>query len=134
MLFGQNKINKIFNNLPFSHDSTDDDSAGQRSNDGGKLQRRRRRFLREWDRSKCVLVRGSIGIGRRRGRQGVCFGGVSADGDNELLVFLTVARLSAGEVKGSVLGEVEERVAVVHVQDWIFGVAALEVGRCHLNH
>ncbi|KAH0909499.1 hypothetical protein HID58_032820 [Brassica napus] len=37
-----------------------------------------------------------------------------------------MARMSAGEVKGSVLGEVEERVAVVHVQDRIFGVAALE--------
>lgn len=44
-----------------------------------------------------------------------------------------MAGMPTREVKGSVLGEVEERVTVVHVQDWIFGVTALEIGSRHLD-
>jgi hypothetical protein len=44
----------------------------------------------------------------------------------ELLLLFAVPLLSTGEVEFPMCGDVEERISIVHVQDWIFKVAAVE--------
>lgn len=43
----------------------------------------------------------------------------------EFLILLAVALLPTGEVEFPIRGDVEKRVAIVHVQDWIFEIAAV---------
>lgn len=75
----------------------------------------RRCRLRQWRWRKCV--------------------GVSSNSNSyvKFLMLLAMTKLCTGEVKLPYWCNVEQRVPIVHVQDWIFKVAALVGLLCHLN-
>lgn len=76
---------------------------------------------------RCRIRQCTRAIGGRVGR-------AIAKRNVELLVLLAMTRFTAGEVKVPQWSEIEQRVAIVHVQDWIFEVAAGVGLCCDLNH
>lgn len=86
-----------------------------------------------WDWSKHILIRGWCCWTIRRcwcWRRSI----TRKHWNLEFLIFFTVTLLSTGEIIVIKRSNVEDRVAIVHIQDWICNVTAVISFFCYLHN